>query len=619
MGKKAIVSKHIVLCTQSIYYPEPIYGIILIEDEIIHDIIHIDQEIPPQFIVDKYKDWNPQDYSNYYISPGLIDLNVRKEWETYSELTQSAIEGGVTLLLEEKGIYDQQNDFSPLYADIGLLATIDITNLESISDAASKGCLAFKGYLFPPSSQIQCVPSNLEAILSQIHEKNVPLFIDPNLPNPRHLFMASPLRFEKFSERNNAEYINSTRVFAAAFPDAIESEEEDSEEEPITTRPKRHTHYKKITIHPQRNFGRSNSIEYACEEGSEGNSMADMKYAKRNSYTDIYTDLEKRILAAQQNIEQLSIAEQLTYSDSGKTVREVSLPVPDDQSSSPENSLFERRLAKKRPSKLKITNDTKLENSSVYLYHVANYSESWETVGMKKVYSGLKKSQCCDVHIQNISAAQTFAFIRKIRCKLKDLNIPVSLTCEVPASHLYFDSSSIPDKDTRFKNLSPIRSSSNQKNLIELLLTKTIDCISSQHACIHPDYKNLESGNLQKALNGMNTLGMTLQATWSSLGTSKTFEHYFVRLAKWMSLHPAKVLKLQDLRGSIDKGKYADLVIWDPRETSKVSKCFGGFPELCPFLDSQVTGAVKSVYLRGELVYENNRFLTPTGKRVTKL
>lgn len=57
MGRKAFISRHIVLCTSQSYRSnKPLYGIILILDEIIQDVVIIDDEIPVQSILEKYND-----------------------------------------------------------------------------------------------------------------------------------------------------------------------------------------------------------------------------------------------------------------------------------------------------------------------------------------------------------------------------------------------------------------------------------------------------------------------------------------------------------------------------------------------------------------------------------
>ena len=124
MRKQAIISKHIVLTSS----PDilPVFGIILIENETIHEHKFIlDPSTPTVSILDDYSEWNPEDLSDFYISPGLIDLNVRAEWESYSDLTKSAISGGVTLALVEQGYYMAPVPLSDLFCDIGKVARVD--------------------------------------------------------------------------------------------------------------------------------------------------------------------------------------------------------------------------------------------------------------------------------------------------------------------------------------------------------------------------------------------------------------------------------------------------------------------------------------------------------------
>ena len=78
MVKQALISKKIVLTTNS-HSNKPVYGIILIEDEIIFDVVIIDNMISVSSVMEKYAEWNPEDFSSYYISPGIIDMNVRVE------------------------------------------------------------------------------------------------------------------------------------------------------------------------------------------------------------------------------------------------------------------------------------------------------------------------------------------------------------------------------------------------------------------------------------------------------------------------------------------------------------------------------------------------------------
>lgn len=57
MGRKALISKHIVLCGYSHYNSNrPMYGIILIEGELIYDVVLVDESIPAHALAEKYAD-----------------------------------------------------------------------------------------------------------------------------------------------------------------------------------------------------------------------------------------------------------------------------------------------------------------------------------------------------------------------------------------------------------------------------------------------------------------------------------------------------------------------------------------------------------------------------------
>ena len=47
------------------------------------------------------------DYENYYISPGIIDSTVRRNWEDYTATTKAAIAGGVTFFIEHQTLYEE--------------------------------------------------------------------------------------------------------------------------------------------------------------------------------------------------------------------------------------------------------------------------------------------------------------------------------------------------------------------------------------------------------------------------------------------------------------------------------------------------------------------------------
>mmetsp|Transcript_14684 Transcript_14684/g.14768 ORF Transcript_14684/g.14768 Transcript_14684/m.14768 type:complete len:179 (+) Transcript_14684:733-1269(+) len=118
-----------------------------------------------------------------------------------------------------------------------------------------------------------------------------------------------------------------------------------------------------------------------------------MHKSKSGVYT-IFDDLDRRIRECQQNIENLSLAEQCTYSDSGPTQfsRRKSLSLgqtdcgyqSDSDSSDAGNAistptpagLYERRMINRRPIPIKIEKAAQANNKErIYVYHLANYPD----------------------------------------------------------------------------------------------------------------------------------------------------------------------------------------------------------------------------------------------------
>ena len=651
MGRKALISKHIVLTTTpSLRIPS--YGIILILDELIHDIILLEATSSPSEILRQYSDWNPEDLSDSYISPGIIDLNTRLEWESYTELTKAGISGGVTFALTEGGYYNDALPAGELFCDIGKTATLEISTMDTIPYLVEQGYFAVKGYLFPPHSTVQCIPNNLLPILREIANTPLTLIVDPTLPDPRLLHSVSPFRLREFPDRLRTDIAESAS-FSAAFPDLIEDEEEEDEDESeevsayrfprkprkmsMLARRKRSSPIllakdrsnsddigKSTPVHKEDSQGlvfRKQSsllldIDEIKEEEEEPRSV---HIFKARTYAAL-EELDKRIKGSQMAIQDISLAEYETYKKSGVThfLSPVGLtpssmifpnsPTSEPSSScssvpnSPKPSLLQRR---KNAGALSLVITPELtQKSSVYCCHMANYSHMWEIAGINKVLHALEKSNC-RVHIANISAATAFNNIRQA----KELN--PRLTCEIPASHLIFSSMSIPEYDTRFKSSPPIRNQSNTNLVWELLKYKGIDVITSNHCCIHPDYKKTQ-GDFRRAANGMPTIGFSLQAVWTTINgpVSKQSqkERYIVKLSKWLSKGPSEVLKIENKRGSIEKGKFADLIVWNPYDRFVVTQEYSPFPEMSPFVGMELHGRISKVFLRGQVAFNQGKF-----------
>lgn len=633
MSQKGIASKHLVLTQYQetrLRYPVP--GLILISGEKIESIIMLSADFIFEDLIAQFPSYHLQDFSDYYVSPGMIDLNVRHEHETLTQLTQSALSGGVTLIALEPGYYSNIESEGSYYCDI---ASIEVISDSYCFNSIPQSTFALKAYLFPPAPQVKSV-AHLENVINQCTKSNIPLFIDATLPDPRMLYMASPLRLENVEDRKDTE-TNSSGLFAAAFPENMaESDKssdksaDESEELPLRSTSLQSGEIKKLTFRTgygsdeeDKAEAKQVAAEFCILEAreTEESTPCKVKSLKKKPQThDIYNDLDNRIKASQQNIEDLCIAEKSTYSHSGSTLFGRSL-IPkkcnsfnltvekstESDSSEPGSASLcpnpnpnpSKMRERFRPAPILIKPEARADSCQDYKYHLANCPDHWETAGMEKIIELLAATT--RVHFQNISSASSLNRVRQVRPRFRHA------TCEVPASHLYFTSASVADSDTRFKNIPPVRNQGNCNLLWDLLKMKGIDAVSSQHACIETSKKKI--GNFQQALNGISSIGCTLQAVWSVLNipvsSYEQLEHYIVRLAKWLSLYPAQILAVDRERGSIEVGKNADFFIWKPKEKVTVGSGYT-YCETSPFAGLDLFGKVHQVYIRGEKVFDGH-------------
>ncbi|HLJ24744.1 MAG TPA: allantoinase AllB [Candidatus Acidoferrales bacterium] len=210
------------------------------------------------------------------------------------------------------------------------------------------------------------------------------------------------------------------------------------------------------------------------------------------------------------------------------------------------------------------------------------------------------------VHIVHVSSELSVPIIR--RAKKEGLQV----TAETCPHYLFFDSSSIPDGQTQFKCAPPIRDSQNRKRLWTALEKKTIDFVVTDHSPSPPAMKCLQTGDFFKAWGGISSLQLSLPVMWTKLsGRNYSLNH----LARWMSSGPARLIGLEDHKGSIAAGYDADVVVWNPEKRFIVHpRMLQHRHKLTPYLNQPLRGEVEATFLGGEMVYDRGRFLgTPRG------
>ena len=284
-------------------------------------------------------------------------------------MTKAAVSGGTTFLLEEPSFYENASIPDELYCDLATVKVLSDTNMSSPDD----GYIAYKAYLFQPSASVPAI-SNIDQALELTASKGMTLLIDPNFPDPRMLYMASPLRLENAKSRENNTLAPTAKVYAAAFSDNNEdsnkSESEESEESLRTTSLTEHVI---DTFKPKTSFDQNEyeltrySKDVQIELRTSDPELVPPKSPNRrgsgNHPQTIFDNLDQRIKEDQKSIELLCLAEKNTYQHSGSTSFTETLPEE------------EKPKVRKRPGALNISTP-KVDLQPDYTFFLANCPES---------------------------------------------------------------------------------------------------------------------------------------------------------------------------------------------------------------------------------------------------
>ena len=526
----------------------------------------------------EFSDWSPIDYENWYVSPGLIETNIRRvrEWEDAAQMTLSAAAGGVVLCVEEK--FPGEESISALYCDIGYTAILGPhSTLQDTSDY-----LAVKGYLTSPDFQIEGV-IDLPDFLAQARGYGLPIILDSTLVDAKTMQYCSPCRKMPFETRLSSQLPGTFDVLGGnLLYDTANSDCSSND-----------------------SFVRANTIDLARREKRAVTEKEIIEYAedlarkKERAKTEMTRDpdtptmlqaLEAEIHQAEESNELLARAEMLAY-QGGQTL--YVRPIAPPQLVAPETQPVKTRSP--RPSQI-LTEKPKAAPDTVYLIQLAQYPQSMEVIGVEKTLQALELSPG-QLHICNLASASAVMLVSKAKERHAEL------TCETCPQFLYFTEQEIKNGDTHMKSFPPIRSAANCNFLWELLKLKAVDAVAAQHVPVSEQMKCKPS--FGRAVSGISSLGHTLQVLWTvlkkPLANPKQFEHYLIRMARWTAENPAKMLRLAR-RGAIAKGNYADLVVWDPYSSERV-ECAGGQPQHCPYQGLELSGRVLHVLVRGRTAF----------------
>jgi allantoinase len=217
----------------------------------------------------------------------------------------------------------------------------------------------------------------------------------------------------------------------------------------------------------------------------------------------------------------------------------------------------------------------------------------------------LSQETGCRVHVVHHSSADALPVLRAAK------QSGALITIETCPHYLHFAAEDIRDGATEFKCCPPIRERENREQLWSALRDGTIDLVVSDHSPCPPEMKLREQGDFMKAWGGISSLQLRLPVIWTE-ASKRSFD--LNQVAEWLCAAPARQVGLAGRKGSINVGRDADMVIWNPvREFRVEPEMIHHRHKLTPYAGEVLRGVVEKTFLRGEMVYDGGEFAEPSG------
>jgi allantoinase len=204
------------------------------------------------------------------------------------------------------------------------------------------------------------------------------------------------------------------------------------------------------------------------------------------------------------------------------------------------------------------------------------------------------------LHIVHLASAQALPELQAARSE------GVAVSVETCPHYLHLEAETIPDGATLHKCAPPIRSHENREGLWQGLREGIIDLIATDHSPCPPAMKRMDEGSFKTAWGGISSLSVALSVVWTD-ANRRGFS--LMDIARWMAEGPAQLVGCHSRKGKIAPGYDADLVVFDPDASFKVtSERLHYRHPVSPYLGETLRGVVKATYLRGQRVFVDGTF-----------
>jgi allantoinase len=249
-------------------------------------------------------------------------------------------------------------------------------------------------------------------------------------------------------------------------------------------------------------------------------------------------------------------------------------------------------------------------DTRTYRSYLQSRPRRWEDDAIRMMVELCRKHRG-RVHIVHLSSSDALADI----AAAKQEGLPFSV--ETCPHYLTFDAEHIPDGATHLKCAPPIREAENREKLWAGLGRGDIDMVVSDHSPCTPSLKHLDRGDFAAAWGGIASLQFSLPAVWTGMCERG---YGLQELVRWMCRHPARLIGLEGVKGTLAPGADADLLVFDPDATftPEPSGVLHRHP-LTPYTGRTLHGVVERSFVRGLPVYTRGEpMLPPAGQWVRR-
>jgi dihydroorotase len=181
----------------------------------------------------------------------------------------------------------------------------------------------------------------------------------------------------------------------------------------------------------------------------------------------------------------------------------------------------------------------------------------------------------------------------------------LDVTGEVTPPHIALTEDNVIGYDPNFKIIPPLRTAEDREALLLGLEEGVIDVIASGHAPHSEEEKDVEFIHAPPGVVGLETL---FAVSYTVLTEQRGFP--LIRLIEKMTINPARILRLDGDRGSLQAGKLADISLFDiDAERTVDSQAFASKSRNTCFEGQKLHGVPVHVFVGGRQVLRDGELV----------